>query len=92
MGSLIKIYRFLQAGRCLFNIFCDDKFEQTQADLRVCHKIDDDEVEKVLFMDLDDILADVQETMESFAKDIQASSREQKSPTSIPQRGNDKNK
>ena len=31
MGLLNKVYGLVQAGRCLFNIFCD-KFEQSEAD------------------------------------------------------------
>ena len=27
MGLLHNIYRVVQVGRCLFNLFCDDKFE-----------------------------------------------------------------
>ena len=33
---------------CLFNIFCDDKFEQSEADRRVFCKFDDGEVEMVV--------------------------------------------
>ena len=32
MGLLNKIYGLEQARRCLFNILCDDKFEQSEAD------------------------------------------------------------
>ena len=32
MGLSYKIYGLVQAGRCLFNIICDDKFEQSEAD------------------------------------------------------------
>ena len=40
MGLLNKIYRLVQAGRYLFNIFCDDKFEQSDAGRRVfCNSI-----------------------------------------------------
>ena len=28
MGLLNKIYGLVQAGRCLLNIFCNDKFEK----------------------------------------------------------------
>ena len=34
---LNKIYGLVQAGRCLFKIFCDDKFEQLEADRFVFH-------------------------------------------------------
>ena len=45
MGLLNKIYALVQAGRCLFNILCNYKFEQSGADLRVFCKSDDGEVE-----------------------------------------------
>ena len=35
MRLLNKIHGLVQAGRCLFNIFCDDKLEQSEADRRV---------------------------------------------------------
>ena len=41
MGLLNEIYGLVQAGRCLFNIICDDRFKQTEADRRVFHKFDD---------------------------------------------------
>ena len=51
MGLLNKIYGLVQAGRCLFYIFYDDKFEQLKADRRVFRKFEDDgEVEMVVFM------------------------------------------
>ena len=67
MGLLNKIYGIRQAGRCLFNICCDDKFEQSEADRRVFCKFDDGEVEMVVFVHLDDILAHAQVAMERFA-------------------------
>ena len=58
MGLLIKIYGPVLVGRCLFDIFCDDKFDQSEADRRVFRKFDDGEVEMVVFvMHVDDILA-----------------------------------
>ena len=57
MGLLNKIYGLVHAVRCLFNIFCDDKFEQSEKDRRVFRKFDDGEVEIVVFMHVDDILA-----------------------------------
>ena len=63
MGLLKKIYGLVQAGRCLFNICCDDRFEQSEADQRVFRKFDDGEVEMVVFMHEDNILAHAQATM-----------------------------
>ena len=56
MRLLNKIYGLVQAGRGLFNIFCDGKFEQSEADRHVFCKFDDEEVEVVVFMHADDIL------------------------------------
>ena len=38
MGLLNKIYRLVQAARYLFNIICDDKFEQSEANRHVFRK------------------------------------------------------
>ena len=70
MGLLNKMYRPVQAGRCLFNIFCDDKFEQSEADRRVFSKFDGREVEMVIFMHVDGILAHAQGTGERFAAEF----------------------
>ena len=70
VGSLKKIYGLIQAGRWLFNIFCDDKFEQSEADRRVFRMFDDGEVEMVVFVHVDDILAHAQATMERFAAEL----------------------
>ena len=70
MGLLNKIYGLVQAGRCLFNIFCDDKFEQSEAHRRVFRKFDDGEVKVVVLMHVDDILAQSQATMERFAGEL----------------------
>ena len=43
IGVLNKIYELVQAGRCLFNINCDDKFEESKTDRRVFRKFDDGE-------------------------------------------------
>ena len=67
MGLLNKIYGLVHAGRCLFNIFCDDKFEQSEVDRCVFRKFNDGEVEMVVFVHVDDILAHAQATMEGFA-------------------------
>ena len=56
MGLLNKIYFILQAGRCLFDIICDDKFEQSEAGERVFRKFDDGEGETVAFVHMDGIL------------------------------------
>ena len=65
MGLLNKIYGLVQAGGCLFNIICDDKFDQPEADQRVFRKFDEGEVETVVFVQMDDILAHAQAKMES---------------------------
>ena len=70
MGLLNKIYGLVQAGRCLFNIFCGDKFEQSASDWRVFCKLDDGEVEIVMFIHGDDILAHAQATMEKFDAEL----------------------
>ena len=76
MGLLNKNYGLVQAGRCLFNIFCDDKFEQSGADRRVFHKFDDGEVEMVVFLRVDNIHAHVQATMVRFATELGDESNE----------------
>ena len=63
MGLLNKMYGLVQAGRCLFNIFCAFKFEQSEADRRVFRKFDDGEVEMVVFVHVADILAHAQAAM-----------------------------
>ena len=57
MGLLNKMYKLVQAGRCLFNTICDDKFERSEADRRVFRMFDDGEVEMVVFVHMNDILA-----------------------------------
>ena len=57
MGLLNKIYGLVQTGRCLLYIFCDDKFEQSETDRRVFHKFDNGEIDLVVSMHVDDILA-----------------------------------
>ena len=66
MGLLNKIYGLVQAGRCLLNIFCWDKFEESEAGRRVFCKFDDGEVDMVVFVHADDILTHAQATMERF--------------------------
>ena len=70
MGSLNKIYGLVQAGRSLFNIFCDDKFEQLEADRRVFRKSDDGEVNMVILLRVDNILAHTQAMMERFVTEL----------------------
>ena len=70
MGLLNKIYRLVQAGRCLFNIFCNNKLEQSEAGRRVFRKFDDGEVKMVVFMHVDDILAHAQATMGRFTAEL----------------------
>ena len=67
MWLVNKICGLVQAGRCLFNIFCDDKFEKSEVDGRVFRKFDDGGVEMVVFMHVDDTFAHAQATMERFA-------------------------
>ena len=45
MGLLNRIYGLVQAGRCLFHIMLDSKFDQSEADRRVFRKFDNREVE-----------------------------------------------
>ena len=70
MVLLNKIYGLIQAGRCLFNIICDNKFRQSEADRRVFRKFDNGEVEMVVFVHMDDILAHAQATRERFAAEL----------------------
>ena len=70
MGFLNKIYELVQAERCLFNIFCDDKFKPSEADRRVFRKFDDGEVEMMVFVHVDGILAHIEATMERFAAEL----------------------
>ena len=70
MGLLNKIYGLAQAGRCLVNIFCDDRSEQPKADTHVSCKFDDRDVEVVIFVHLDYTLAHAQATMERFAGEL----------------------
>ena len=71
MGLLNKIYGLVHAGRCLFNIIYGDKFEQSEADGRVFRKFDDGEVEVVVFVHIDDILAHAQATIERFTAELE---------------------
>ena len=70
MGLLNMIYGLVQAGRCLFNIILDNKFEQSEADRRVFCKFDNGEVEMVVLVHMDDILPPAQATMERFAAEL----------------------
>ena len=56
--------------RRLFNMFCDDKFEQSEADRRVFRKFDDGEVEMVVFVHVNDILDHAQVKLEWFAVEL----------------------
>ena len=67
MGLLNKIYGLVHVGRCLFNIFYDDRFEQPEADSRV---FDDGKMEMVAVVHMDDILTHAQATMERFAAEL----------------------
>ena len=70
MGLLNKIYRLVQAGTGSFNIFCNNKFEQSEANRRVFRKFGDREVKMVVFMPMDDILAHAQATKERFTAEL----------------------
>ena len=70
MRSLNRIYRFVQAGRCLFNICYDDKFEQSEVDRCLFRKFDDGKVGMVLFVHVDDILAHAQARIERFVVEL----------------------
>ena len=67
---LNQICGLVQTGRYLFNIFCDDKFVQSEADRRLLRKLDDEEVEIVVFVHVDDIRAHAQTTMERFVTEL----------------------
>ena len=67
---LTKICGLVQAGRCLFSIIYDDKFEQPEVDRHVLRKFDNGKVEIVVFVDMDNILADAQATMERFTAEL----------------------
>ena len=56
-----KTSGLVHAGRCLFNIFSNQKR------IDACSTFDDGEVEMVVFVHMDDILAHAQATMEMFA-------------------------
>ena len=70
------IYGLVQAGRCCNNKFCDDMtaigFEQTKADPCVFRKVVDGEVEMVVIVHVDDILAHAKGrvTMDRFAAEL----------------------
>ena len=70
MGLLNKMYELVQAEMCLFNIFCDDRFEQPEADPRVFRMFDGGEVEIVVVAHVDGILAHAQATMGRFAAEL----------------------
>ena len=69
-------YRFVQAGRCWSNKFCDDMaaigFDQAKADPCVFRKVVDGEAEMVVVVHIDDILthAKDQATMDNFAAEL----------------------
>ena len=70
MGLSNKIYGLVQATRYLFNIFCGDNLQQSEADRRVFRQFEDGEVKMMVFMHVDDILAHTQVTMERFAGEL----------------------
>ena len=51
-------------------ICCDDKFEESEANRRVFRKFDDEKVKMVVFVHVDDSLAQAQATMERFAVEL----------------------
>ena len=76
MRTLNKIYGLVQARRCLFNIFCDDRtaigFEQSEANPCVFRKFDDGDVKMVVVVHVG-ILAhsNDQAKMKRFAADLE---------------------
>ena len=70
MRLLSKIYELVQAGKCLFSMFYDDRFEQPEADSRVFRKFDDGNMEIVVVVHVDDILAHAKATMERFTAEL----------------------
>ena len=59
-GSMVlvnNIYGIVLARRSLFKIFCDDRSEQSKEDPRVFFKFNDGQVEMVVAVHVDDILA-----------------------------------
>ena len=70
MGLLNKMYIIVQAGRCLFNIFFDDTFQQSEADRGVFRQFDDGEVKIVVCMHVDNILVHAQAASEMFAGEL----------------------
>ena len=78
VGRLNKaIYGLVQAGRCWNNKFCDDMttigIDQAKADPCVFRKVVDGEVEMVVVVHVDDILAHAkdQATMDRFAAELE---------------------
>ena len=69
---LNKFYGIIQARKCLFNILCDNRFDESEADRRVFHKFDDGErVEMVVFTHVGDILTHAQVAMERFDAELE---------------------
>ena len=70
MRLLNKIQGLVQAAKCFLDIFCDDTFEQLEADRRVFHKLDDRKGEMVMVVHMENILVHAQATMERFAAEL----------------------
>ena len=76
MRLLNKIYGLVHAGRCLFNILCNDRsaiwFEQSEADLCVFRKLNNVEEKMLVVVHVDDILAHAkyEATMARFAAEL----------------------
>ena len=70
MGVINKTYELVQAVTYLFNMFCNDMFDQSEADPRVFRTLDDREVKIVVVAGMDDILAHAQAIMERFANEL----------------------
>ena len=75
MGLLNNIYGLVLARRSLFKIFCNDRFEQSKADPLVFFKFNDGQVEMVVVVHVDDILAHAQATMERFVAELEGKFR-----------------
>ena len=70
---LNKIDGPVQAKTSLFDILCDDRFEQSEAYPHVFHKFDDGEVEMVVVVHGNDILSHAQAMKEWFAVSLEES-------------------
>ena len=68
---LNKIYGLVQMGKCLFNKFYDDRFEEPEVGPRVFRKFNDGGVDMVVIVHVDDIVGHAQATIERFAAELE---------------------